>query len=229
MVPAKETAEEQLLRMIEGPEGPQPQSIPKEGGGNPLTLRLTSFKGWFQDWRSRLGRKRPAKDRGDVFLGRLQVINRIFTLVLMALGIFLIVDWFILKPKTPMIVIESSPTSIATLTETGPLELASPPQSLEDYQNALLRYNPFRLASARVIEKKGEAIETAAQKLEKMISILSVVGIDRGAEPEALVEDAEARRTHFVKVGERVNGLVVEAIDDRGVLVSYDGETAYIP
>ena len=229
MVPAKETAEEQLLRMIEGPSGPQPQSAPKVSGGKTLSQGLTSFKGWFEGWRVRFGRKRPAKDRGDTFLGRLQIINRVFTLVLMALGIYLIVDWFILKPEAPMIVIESSTGSTSVPPTTEPLKTASPPHSLEDYQAALRLRNPFRLASARVVEKTTGKVETAAEKLEKLVSVLTVVGINRGDQPEALVEDAEARRTHFVQVGQQVNGLMIEAIDDRGVLVSYDGETTYLP
>ena len=55
-----------------------------------------------------------------------------------------------------------------------------------------------------------------------------MVGINRGKVPEALVEDTEAKRTYFVKVGDEINGLKISAIDVNGVKVTYEGEEAVL-
>ena len=64
----------------------------------------------------------------------------------------------------------------------------------------------------------------AKSKLEELVGGLTVVGINRGRVPEALIEDAKATRTYFVKIGDDLNGLKVKAIDQNGVTVTYEGE-----
>ena len=77
MVAAKETAEEQLLRMIEGPSGPQ--SPPRRPGRGFSTERLVAWlRGWAETVRRWVLPSHQHKDRSDVFLWRLQLINRLF-------------------------------------------------------------------------------------------------------------------------------------------------------
>jgi hypothetical protein len=74
-------------------------------------------------------------------------------------------------------------------------------------------------------KRTAEALtETSHDRLLGLDQPLRVVGINRGANAEALVEDSAGGRTHFLRVGDTVNGLTVKAIDDQGVLVEYQGE-----
>ena len=215
MVPAKETAEEQLLRMIEGPSAPSPKG---SAGGSPAGRMLDpmreawdSLRRWIQ---GRAGT--PARDRGDTFLSQLQLAARVFWGVLAALGLYLIVDVIILQPAPPRL---SAPPHAAggesrAVEETG--------GKLQEYRQALAAHNPFRLEAVRIADAPPS--ETAQAKLQELIAKLSVVGINRGAIPEALIEDADSKRTHFVKVGDVLNGVTISAIDNDGVKVSYEGE-----
>ena len=215
MAPAKETAEEQLLRMIEGPSAPSPKG---SAGGSPSGRMLDplrdswdSLKRWIQ---GRTGG--PARDRGDAFLSQLQLAARVFWGLLAALGLYLIVDVIILQPASPRLPApqQASGGEMRKVEESG--------SKLQEYRQALAARNPFRLEAVRV--EDAPATETAQAKLQELIAKLSVVGINRGAVPEALIEDSDSKRTHFVKVGDVINGVTISAIDNEGVKVSYEGE-----
>ena len=215
MVPAKETAEEQLLRMIEGPSAPSPKG---SAGGPPAGRMLDPLRdAWdaLRRWiRGRAGG--PARDRGDAFLSQLHLASRVFWAVLAALGLYLVIDVVILQPAAPRL---STPPHASG---GGAQPVESSGNKLQEYRKALAARNPFRLEAVRV--EDAPASQTAQAKLEELIAKLSVVGINRGAVPEALIEDADSKRTLFVKVGDVVNGVTISAIDQEGVKVSYEGE-----
>ena len=99
MVTAKETAEEQLLRMI---EGPQPVGAPK-GPAAPVLLErligpLRQGGEWLRRWKERPSMRRP---RSDAFLAQLQLTSQLFWTLLGGLGFYLLVDAVVFKPKTP--------------------------------------------------------------------------------------------------------------------------------
>ena len=227
MVPAKETAEEQLLHMIEGPSNPG--SSPQRPGRTAWFGQLIeAFRGGAEAIRRRARSLRPRTDRSDVFLQRLRLINGILWVVLLGLGGYLVVDLVMLRPEKPTLA--SSSRGVTAPVPTG-VEVEAPGATmrpLDEYQQALKRRNPFRLASGHIAQDVTKP-EQAEDQFNKLISNLTVVGINRGQVPEALIEDSDARRTYFVTVGEQVNGLTVEEINVQGVLVSYDGESGYIP
>jgi hypothetical protein len=216
MVPAKETAEEQLLRMIEGPSAPSPKG---SGGGSlvgrmldPLRDSWDALRRWI---RGRSGA--PARESGDAFLSQLRLASRVFWVVLAALGLYLIIDVVILQPAAPRLVAprqSSGGGTVRAVEESG--------NRLQEYRQTLAARNPFRLEATRV--EDAPASQTAQAKLQELIAKLTVVGINRGAVPEALIEDTESKRTHFVKVGDAINGVTISAIDQEGVKVSYEGE-----
>ncbi|MDP3766927.1 MAG: hypothetical protein Q8S13_02835 [Dehalococcoidia bacterium] len=194
--------------MIEGPSAAR---------GGP---KLRGWQGWaarVQEAPERLSRwLTPARQPADPFLARLQLADRLMWVVLGALGVYVLGDLFFHPAQVPAL--PSAQTvagDAAPLTQDGLAPVAQ-------YQDAIAGRNPFNLSSKR---STGDLKETSArQKLEALTKSLSVVGINRGRIPEALIEDAEAKRTHFVKVGDTLNGLTVAAIDASGVMVEYDGE-----
>ena len=221
MVPAKETAEEQLLRMIEGSKG----SAPSKVAWHPASLGrfMAPFwkgGGFLRRWS---GRTLSQRDQGDAFLWQLQLTGRVFWVILAGLGLYLVVDLWVLQPTLP-------PTLLSQVTPPpGPATSGTLPPTLEEqlrqsaeYRSTLAARNPFRLATGRMSETT--AGQSVKNKLVELTNTLTIVGINRGKIPEALIEDTEAKHTYFVKVGDQINGMTVSAIDENGVKITYEGE-----
>ncbi len=219
MVPAKETAEEQLLRMIEGPPSASPKGSP--GSFSPERLRdglrdsVETLKRWMRGSQSH-------RESGDAFLAQLQLAGRIFWAVLGALGLYLIVDVVILQPAPPHLALVPQPSS-GTAHSTSVEDAAGRSQA---YRQTLISRNPFRLEVERAA--KTPSSQTAKSRLLELVGSLVVVGINRGAVPEALIEDTQNKRTHFVKVGDQINGITISGIDQERVTVTYEGEEAVL-
>jgi hypothetical protein len=172
-------------------------------------------------WLSPLQRRAAA----DAFLWRLQLAERVLWVILAGIGIYLVVDLFVLRLRPP------TPASL-TATSAGPGaggEALTPGhlKPVAEYQQGIAARNPFGLTG-----RAGSSLasdQSQESPLQRLTASLAVVGINRGRIPEALIEDTEAKRTYFVKVGDRLNGLTVKAIDRRGVTVTYEGEELLLP
>ena len=220
MVPAKETAEEQLLRMIEGAKGP----AAAKAAGMPVSFWRLMEPFWKGGgfFRRASGKPQGRKDRSDVFLWQLQLTGRIFWLILAGLGAYLIVDVWVLQPTPPSLLLPATsggaPASPGALTQTLEEQL----KQSADYRSTLAARNPFRLSTGRVLETTSS--QTVKSRLVELTNTLTIVGINRGKVPEALIEDSQAKRTYFVKVGDQINGMTISAIDENGVKIKYEGE-----
>ena len=223
MVRTKETAEEQLLRMIEGPKGPVSSRGP---------LRHFAPERLLEQFRGRLELLRrwalPMEQSGagsDGVLWRLHLAERVFWVVLASLGLYLVADLIFMNRRSPMIVLQTSPSAgtapegvvVGALAEDRLKPLA-------EYREALVTRNPFGLSTPAIVKSQG-----AKSRLGELTATLTVVGINRGRVPEALIEDTVAKRTSVVKVGDQINGVTVKSIDQRGVVVLYQNEEALLP
>ena len=222
MVAAKETAEEQLLRMIEGP-GKSPAS-PRGPWHHAMLQQLAGrFSIGVEALRRLAFPLSTHQDGGDMLLSRLRFAERIVWVLLGGLGVYLIVDLFLVQLKPPTLTLHAS---LPEATLPGPSMVTDEQlKPLADYKQAVVSRNPFALAAKSL----GEAVASSKSKLQELTATLSVVGINRGRVPEALIEDAAAKRTYVVKVGDELNGLTVKTIDQRGVTVSYENEETLIP
>lgn len=171
MVEPRETAEEQLLRFIEGsrPVRPVAPLVPP-------TVPARIQAGWRRFW----GRPGAAA-QGLLWLALLGVAA-----------------YAALELKGLQVPVPAAPSAAA------PAAAASPWKVIP------------RLLSAR-------------SHIEDLSRNLVVVGIDRGAHPVAFVEDVQEKRTYLVGVGDRLNGMVVEEIGPKGVLLSYDEQEVLLP
>ena len=223
MVAAKATAEEQLLRMIEGSATPPPSSKrPVRRISWPALAE--SLRRATQTVRYWLTRPTGGKAPADPFLWQLQLTGRIAWIVLAGLGLYVVADMWLLQPTPPRLTAmpsaapggqpEALPAPHATV---DPLE-----EHAAEYRETLAARNPFRLTAERIIDTATG--HTARSKLLELTAPLIVVGINRGRVPEALIEHSEEKRTYFVKVGDQINGITVKSIDQQGVTVTYEGE-----
>jgi len=214
----KETAEEHLLRMIEGPQGTDPPSKPI-----PASV-VRQFKDRTQELVARLwGRVLPARRRRygtDTFLWNLRLASRLLWVVLAGLGTYVVLDLMVIQPKPrPGRVLAIG--NATTASEVSPANPADSLKPLADYLASVTQRNPFTGASKG---HEAPVVKTTKRRLEELASGLVVVGIDRGPNPVALIEHSAQQRTYVVKVGDEINGLIVNAISSEGVVVSYEGE-----
>jgi hypothetical protein len=206
--------------MIEGPAGPAPKRPSRPA---PLAGLVETLRGAWDRLRS--GPRAP-RDRADKFLWQLQLAGRIAWVILGGLGLYLVIDLWMLQPEPPRM---ATPLNGPA----GPASGAAQPETLEqqrqraqEYRSTLASRNPFRLSTERIGDGGGG--QSVKSRLLELTAALTVVGINRGGVPEALIEDTEAKRTYFVKVGDEINGLTVSGIDANGVTVSYEGETTVL-
>lgn len=211
----KDTPAEQLLRMI---EGPQPAAAPAKGGESvPLMRRADLWRGVIAAVRRRL---LPSRQEVDVFLWNLRLVQRVLWVVLAGLGLYVVLDFFLVKPPRRMAQVASvqmpeNGASVESTEGTGALK------PLSGYLGAIQERNPFTGVSDLLVQSP---LKTAQRRLEELAQGLTVVGIDRGANPEAIIEDRVQQRTYFVKVGDELNGMHVKDISSQGVVVTYEGQ-----
>lgn len=217
MAPLKDTAEEQLLKLIEGtPPGGVPRPSLKAAGDR---------------WRAFLDRFRfPKKFRrpsADPFLKNLQVASRLVWVVLLLLVVYLVAD--ALSPQG--LRKKAAGPSGGEITSTTSTQTSPKPEDslkpLSVYIRSAGARNPFALPA-------GSAPVTptprpASNRLQELSDGLVVVGIDRSDNPRALIEDSKNKRTYFVRAGEQMNGMTVSRISDSGVTLSYEGKEIELP
>ncbi len=203
--------------MIEGPGGAPPSSR-----ATPRGFSFDQLVGHIRGWAEGVGRlvlpQAPHHVDSDVLLWRLRLAERILWFLLAIFALYLIVDLSLLQPKLPAL-----PGRAAAPASVQPSEPAVEPlKPLAEYREALVVRNPFGIASLAGGGSAGG--EQVKNRLAELAGSLTVVGINRGKIPEAIIEDTTAKRTVFVKVGDQVNELTVKAIDQNGVVVTYEGK-----
>ena len=213
----KETAEERLLRMIEGPQPQMAAGTPGRGGPGFFNLKLGGLGSIFT-------RPKPLSGREDPVVRHLRLISHGLWIVLLAIGGYVVFAMTRPQKRLPAFTPPSAQGPAATPASVGadPLNQLSHP--LGSYVDSVMQRNPFT-GGADLPEQPVQApVQSARERLEAITSKLTIVGIDRGTVPEALIEDTSQGRTYFVKVRDKINGLDVSDINTRGVVVRYEGE-----
>lgn len=222
----KDTPAEQLLRMIEGPAGAASPDLRTLRSGS-ATPSLKQLLAGLQELPGRLlSRLRPARRETDTFLWNLKMAQRLLWAVLLALGTYVAFDLIVVQPK-PKLERVVAPTAVgapepaAGSAGTSTSTTANSLKPLAEYLAAVQQANPFGGAAAIIA---APVAQSTKHRLEELAQGLVVVGIDRSANPEAIIEDTTQKRTYFVKVGDELNGMAVKEISTKGVIVSYEGE-----
>ncbi len=217
MVVFKETAEEQLLRMIEGssPPGQAPKAPPL---GSPLSP-WARIKGRFARWASR----GPKRASADPFLSNLQTASLLLWLILAGLGIYLGVDLVWIRPVFKPAPVSQSPPGSQLAQDASSEIRKNPLKTLSEYMAAVVHRNPFITPGSMVLPQQ-QAVQSAQARLEEMVKDLVIVGIDRGPNPVALVESTKENRTFILNTGDEIHGMKVKGITAEGVLLTYEGQ-----
>ena len=216
MVSKKDTAEEQLLKLIEG----SPASTPSPPSVSPLERLRDRWRAFAAQMGRRFSlRRRP---RADPFITNLRWGGRLLWVVLVGLTCVLVID--LVSPRGSYRAskdLSSSTDSLGRASSAKPEDYLKP---LSVYIGSTGSRNPFGTAGGTQPVVETPVSKQAQNKLENMAQGLVIVGIDKSGNPRALIEDTNQHRTYFVKVGEELNGMMVKRISDSGVVLSYEGK-----
>ena len=215
---SKPTPEKQLLKLIEEPKA---EVIAKE------TIKRKSFSLFsFGAFKGRIAFFKDSFKGGFKFDGAalsldLKFINRILgagAVVLIGYFIMTLVKSELLLKKLPDLTFEYQPSAGGSS-----LPEASMSKTLSYYLEKITSRNVFRVSTDTVVktteEKKGPS-----SAIVEATKDFSLVGISWSDDPDAMIEDTKSQRTYFVKRGQLIGEIKVEAIYRDKVLLSYKGE-----
>ena len=217
MDPDKDIAEERLLRVIE--KG-QARTASIAIGANKSGSLFKLLRTWFAH-----NYARPIGRETDSTLKLLRSLSSVLWLALACFGIYFAMD-FIAHHRVPLgqrLAFNKSRVTTASTGEVGAaLENKLKPES--HYVEAMQNPNPF-IGDEEEVKVVVDDVRgpSPAEKLAEMTKGLVVVGINRGANPDAIIENTQEKRTFFVKVGDKVNELTVKEIKHDTVVITYEG------
>ncbi|MFH1752961.1 MAG: hypothetical protein ABH875_02150 [Candidatus Omnitrophota bacterium] len=103
----------------------------------------------------------------------------------------------------------------------------SPLRAVSYYTEKVIERNIFRMGTTDItVVEEVVNVEPAEETIRELMQNLRLVGISWSSNPDAMIEDTEAVRTFFVKRGQMIGKLKVQAISQDKVILSYEGAEA---
>ncbi|MDD4939661.1 MAG: hypothetical protein PHE18_05205 [Candidatus Omnitrophica bacterium] len=208
------TPEKQLLKLIEGAE---PQKSFQGAAVKHRSLSLISFGAWkgrFLFFKKRF----KEHSRGRARQLDVKLLNRV-----LALLVFILAAYFLIS-------LPVSVMNLKNIENVRPVPEASRVQP-EKEDTVLKRALTYYLEKARErdIFKMGKIAvpfsgTLPSARILEATKDLKLVGIAWSNNPDAMIEDAAAKKTFFIKRGEMIGGIKVQAIFKDKVVLSYEGE-----
>jgi type II secretory pathway component PulC len=130
-------------------------------------------------------------------------------------------------------------TSLVNLKRIPALEIKSPEgiKPLSFRENSVLKKvvsyylekvrerDIFKIGGKRTAASiESKEVKTPTSRIIEATENLKLVGISWSSDPDAMIEDAKAVRTFFVKVGQMIGEVKVQAIFKDRVILRYSGE-----
>lgn len=221
------TPEKQLLKLIED-QNTTGDSKAKLKKIKPLRIGILSLGWWisrFSFLRERLKKRwliRRKSARPDV-----KTINNALAFFVFVLLIFLI--YFVNNLYTSMINLKKLP-SLDIESEGGvpfrdsPAVLSSLSDTASYYLEKAAKRDIFRMGMKPTAETEVEVTIAPSSRIIQATQDLGLVGISWSSYPDAMVEDKKALKTFFVKEGDMIGKVRVEAIFRDKLILSFEGE-----
>lgn len=219
-------AEERLLRLIETTGGGKSQAVEAQAvkGVKGVAHSLThGLQFAFHAWRLNFLSPATAFVREPI-----RYLTYFFWVVLTGLAIYLISEatHFYYEKAEPQGMPPSEVSVPSPILESMAIVQADEKvRALQAQLDPLRQQNPFTGVTQQQVLVEEAPAEPAKPALSQLIEGLTLVGINRGAGPEAFIEDKTQSRTYFVKVGQTVRNLKVKSIGtDNSVVLELEGE-----
>ena len=199
----KPPPEEKLLKLIRG-QGQAPATV----AVSPMVSRASRPQGRMPVPRVR-GLQVPKPRWVTVVIGALCVV------LVMEIGVLVVQ---LIRPVAPLHLPDPSPTVAGT----EPMGSALPevPSLAQSISHPL-----FSSSMSASPETTGRPVGAPSATAKLLASRLTLMGIMAGNPGQAIIEDAETKKTYFVTTGQAVSeGAVVEQILDSRVILDLNGE-----
>ena len=213
------TPEKQLLNLIEtgSPKNPVTYAQAAKRQGMALVSpgawlgRITFLKDKFKRWQN-----------SGVFQFDIKLLNRTLMILVSGLALYFFTS-----------------VSISAVSLTHIPTLKFSPQEVKDQSEPLGNMSSLKNAASYYLEKirqrdifkigekaqpKESAPSAPAPKVIEEVQRLKLVGISWSNDPDAMIEDSTALRTFFVKRGQMIGRVKIEAIFKDKVVLSFEGQ-----
>ena len=213
------TPEKELLRLIED-QGKAKKSVDtyaiRHSG-----LSLLSPSAWIGRLSFLRNRLQRAWSKGEwLYLINIKVLNKILVLFIFILALYFISDIsFSMNNLKKMPELELKVQEGVQLT--GLKEGSFLKKTVAYYFEKVRQRNIFKMGS---IPTETPVKSTNQSKILEVTKNLKLVGISWSEDPDAMIEDTEANKTFFVKRGQNIGKIKIQAIFKDKVILSYSGE-----
>ena len=233
---AQETAEQKLLKIIENAEtaakAPAPAAQPARVQAAEPTVEqvAASVKGTglpsisapaFLKNLLGLIKGRPSENKTAVAFG-LREFNRLL------FGAILVFGFVFVKSFISGMDFSKKEVNLAVKTKTSQIadDLTNKPTSLSDYLVSITRRNIFLPFEKKEAEEEVAAPTTLKEVSErtKDLKLVGISWLDTAESASALIENTTSGVTYFLRVGEKINNVLVKKIYADAVILSYEEE-----
>lgn len=215
------TPEKQLLKLIENPKGEslRAEDVKRQGK---KWISLGALKGRLAFWKSFSFRKWISVKQLSRSSFGIRRVNLILKFSIVFLSLYLGYSVFVTAAemkRASNLIFEHEKNLTAAL------EPGSPLKSLPYYLEKVGGRNLFSFTALPKEEPAEEGPVSEAQPEGKKARQLLLVGIAWSDDPEAMIEDTDAKQTYFVRRGQSIDDeLKVVAIFKDAVILSVDGK-----
>ncbi len=219
------TPEKQLLKLIED-QNTTGDSSAKLKKIKPLRIGMLSLGWWISRFSFLKERLKRWLIRRKTVQPNVKTINRALALLVFVLLVFLI--YFVNNLYTSMINLKKLPR-LDIESEGGrplkelPTVLSSLKAPASYYLEKAGERDIFRMGM-KPTAKTDEVINEPSSRVIQAVQDLGLVGISWSSDPDAMIEDKKALKTFFVKEGDMIGNIAVEAIFKDKLILNFEGE-----
>lgn len=223
MDPDKDIAEERLLRVIEKGQARTASAVAM---GSPKGINL--FK-WIRSWLAQ-NYSRPIGREVDPTLKILQTVSALVWFALACFGVYFGLQYLAEQKQSFHGRAFKARQAASSSAQMDAARLEPQLKDENHYVEAVQNPNPFTGTSEEVVVQEEAPVRgpSPAEKLAQMAKGLVIVGINRGAVPDAIIENTEQKKTFFVKAGDMINDMQVKEVRRDTVVLTLEGEDVEI-
>jgi len=210
------TPEKQLLKLIEEPQSRFSKNAVMRGKGATF-FSLGGLKGRFNFSKEALASFIRSWS-GPVDTKK---INIILTFISIAVGAYFIATSVFLALKLSVLPVFSFKQDSAA--SSGALKQVSQLKALTFYMEKVRTRDIFKLGAKEPAHAASQQPAADTAKQAEALSKYKLVGISWSDNPDAMIEDSAANKTYFLKRGQALDGVKVQAIFKDKVVLGYQG------
>lgn len=212
------TPEKELLKLIEEP-GKEKEKAGTYAIHSGLSLfSLGAWIGRLSFFKKKLGNKWKRSDQ--LYLADLKKLNGLLLLSTIILGVYFInnlsysISTYDKLPQLePQLQGETKPTSFK--------EDSFLKKTAAYYFEKIAQRDIFKMGPKPLVTEEKKKVSPVVIEATKN---LKLVGISWSDNPDAMIEDTQAKRTFFLKRGQNIGKMKIQAIFKDRVILSYEGE-----